>query len=135
MLLRQCTVRLFIVVSFFLRMLGAKIGKYTVINSTYISEFDLVEIGDGTCINKDSTIQSHLFEDRVFQTGTIKIGEGCTIGDRSILLYDTVMQSYSTLGDLSLLMKGEILYKSSEWGGIPAERIYRSKISGHFKKY
>lgn len=122
-------------ISFFLRILGAKIGKYTVINSTYISEFDLVEIGDGTCINKDSTIQSHLFEDRVFQTGTIKIGESCTIGDRSILLYDTVMQSYSTLDDLSLLMKGEILYKSSEWAGIPAERIYRSKISGQFKKY
>lgn len=122
-------------ISYILRMLGAKIGKYAVINTPYMSEFDLVEIGDGACINKDSTIQTHLYEDRVFQTGTIRIEEGCTIGDRSVLLYDTVMQSYSTLGDLSLLMKGEVLYKLSEWRGIPAERTYRSKISDQFKKY
>jgi len=120
---------------YFLRMLGAKIGKYTVINTPYFSEFDLVEVGDNAFINKDSTVQTHLYEDRVFQTGTIKIESGCTVGDRSILLYDTVMQRYSTLGDFSLLMKGEILYQSSEWIGIPAERIYRSKFSGQFKKY
>lgn len=121
-------------ISFFLRMLGAKISKYAVINSTYLSEFDLVEIGDFSCINKDSTIQTHLFEDRIFQTGPIKIEDGCTVGDRSTLLYNTVMQNHSTLGDFSLLMKGETLYKLTEWEGIPAERIYRSKFSGQFKK-
>ncbi len=113
---------------YFLRLFGVNIGKYAFINTPYFSEFDLVKIGNSVCLNKDSTIQTHLYEDRIFKMSTITIADGCTVGDRSILLYDTVMQNHSSLGNLSLLMKGEILYPSSDWEGIPSKRVYRSKF-------
>lgn len=109
-------------ISIFLRLLGMKIDKYTFINTPYFSEFDLVSIGEGVCLNRDTTIQTHLYEDRVFKMSTITIDSGCSVSDRSILLYDTVMNNYSMLGNLSLLMKGETLTPFSEWEGIPARR-------------
>jgi len=110
-----------------LRIFGVKIGKYSYIGTPYISEFDLVEIQDSVCLNRDCTIQTHLFEDRIFKTGPIVIEKGCSVGDRSILLYLTTMENYSSLGNLSLLMKGEVLFPFSFWEGIPAKRKYKSK--------
>ncbi len=107
-----------------LRIFGVKIGKYSYIGTPYISEFDLVEIQDSVCLNRDCTIQTHLFEDRIFKTGPIVIENGCSVGDRSIVLYLTTMENYSSLGNLSLLMKGEVLYPFSFWEGIPAKRKY-----------
>lgn len=115
-------------VALFLRLLGAKIGKRVFINTLYFSEFDLIKIEDDVCLNRDTTIQTHLYEDRIFKMSNIKIEKGCTVGDRSIVLYDTIMKHHSSLGNLSLLMKGEVLYPNSDWEGIPAKRIYRSKF-------
>lgn len=114
-------------IAHFLRLLGAKIGRYTFINTPYFSEFDLVNIEDGVSLNHEATIQTHLYEDRIFQMSTIKIEKGCSIGNRSILLYDTIMQHDSSLGNLSLLMKGETLYPYSYWEGVPARRAYLVK--------
>ena len=112
-----------------LRIFGVEIGQYSYIGTPYLSEFDLVKIEDSVCLNRDCTIQTHLFEDRVFKTGPIHIEKGCSVGDRSILLYSTTMENYSSLGNLSLLMKGEVLYPFSFWEGIPAKRKYQSKFS------
>jgi non-ribosomal peptide synthetase-like protein len=113
--------------AFFLRLFGTKIGKNTFINTPYFLEFDLTEIGDEVSLNRESTLQTHLYEDRIFKTSNIIIEKGCSVGTRSIVLYDSIMKEYSTLGDLSLLMKKEILYPNSYWEGVPAKRVYKSK--------
>ncbi len=110
-------------VNWFFRMLGAKIGSRVYLDTTYLTEFDLVNIGDDVCINSDVTIQTHLFEDRVMKMSTVEIGDGCSVGMGSIVLYDTAMGAGSTLGDLSLLMKGESLPADTMWEGAPARLI------------
>lgn len=110
-------------IAFFLRLLGTRIGKNTHIESPYFSEFDLVHIGDNVCINADSTIQTHLFEDRVMKMAALKIEDHCNIGNRAIVLYGSIMENHATLADLSLLMKGEILPAYSYWEGVPAQHI------------
>jgi non-ribosomal peptide synthetase-like protein len=104
-------------------MMGCKIGKWCFIETTLFSEFDLVEIGDHACLNLGATIQTHLFEDRIFKADHLKIGEGCSVGNMAVVLYDTEMQSGSALGPLSVLMKGETLPPLTHWHGIPCERI------------
>jgi non-ribosomal peptide synthetase-like protein len=104
----------------FLRALGAKIGKRTFLETTQFTEYDLVEIGDDVALNLDCTIQTHLFEDRVFKMSNIVIESGCNVGALSLVLYDTRMEQGSSLGDLSLLMKGETLPPGTRWEGIPA---------------
>ena len=78
--------------AWYLRLLGAKVGKRVLLNSSEFTEFDLVSIGDDVALNKDCTIQTHLFEDRVMKMSTIRIGAHCSVGSQAVVLYDTEMQ-------------------------------------------
>ena len=111
----------------FFRALGVKIGRRVYMGTTEFTEYDLVSIGDDVCLNNDCTLQTHLFEDRVMKMSTVRVGDGCTIGANAIVLYDTEMESGSTLGSLSLLMKGETLAGGSHWEGSPASSAQRSR--------
>jgi non-ribosomal peptide synthetase-like protein len=102
-----------------LRLMGCKIGKWCYLETTLFSEFDLVEIGDRACLNIGSTVQNHLFEDRIFKADRIKIGKGCTVGNMGVVLYGTEMQDGASLGPLSVLRKGEVLPANTRWQGTP----------------
>jgi non-ribosomal peptide synthetase-like protein len=113
-------------VCWYFRMLGAKIGRRVYMETTDLTEFDLVRIGDQAALNADCTIQTHLFEDRVMKMSTIDIAPRCKVGAGSLVLYDTRLEEGAALGALSLLMKGETLPAWTSWQGIPAlpeERI------------
>jgi non-ribosomal peptide synthetase-like protein len=114
----------------YFRLLGAKIGRRVYMETTDLSEFDLVRIGDEAALNADCTIQTHLFEDRVMKMSNIHIGPRAAVGAGSLVLYDTVLQEGAALGDLSLLMKGETLPARTRWEGIPAQRANEGKRSG-----
>lgn len=106
-------------ISVFLRMLGVKIGKHAFIETLLFGEFDLVEIGDYTALNFDVIVQNHLFEDRIFKSSPLKIGNDCSVGNMAVILYDTEMGDGSSIGPLSLLMKGETIEKMSRFEGVP----------------
>lgn len=106
-----------------LRWFGVRIGRRTWIGTTYITEFDLVEIGDDAAVGMDVSLQTHLFEDRVMKMSVVTVGAGATIGNRAIVLYDAVVGDDVALGSLSLLMKGEHLTAGSRWRGIPAQGV------------
>jgi non-ribosomal peptide synthetase-like protein len=107
-------------ICWYFRLLGAKIGRRVYMETTDMSEFDLVRVGDQAMLNSDCTIQTHLFEDRVMKMSTIDIGPRCKVGAGSLVLYDTRLEEGAALGDLSLLMKGETLPAWTSWEGIPA---------------
>jgi non-ribosomal peptide synthetase-like protein len=107
----------------YLRLMGCKVGKWCYLGTTLFSEFDLVQIGDRSCLNLGATIQTHLFEDRVFKADVIKIEEDCSIGNMAVVLYGTEMKAGSNLGPLSVLMKGEMLPAGSSWQGTPCEPV------------
>jgi non-ribosomal peptide synthetase-like protein len=107
----------------FFRMMGCKIGHKVYMESTEITEFDLVHIQSNSALNFGCTIQTHLFEDRVMKMSVVDIGKYCTIGAMSVVLYDSKMGNHSTLDGLSLLMKGETLPESTKWQGSPSGRI------------
>ena len=117
-------------ICWFFRFMGAKIGSRVFLDTTYLTEFDLISIGDDVALNDSCTVQTHLFEDRVMKMSNIHIGANCSVGSGSVVLYDTVMQEGSTLGDLSLLMKGESLPAGTHWHGTPAGKI---NSRGHIK--
>jgi non-ribosomal peptide synthetase-like protein len=105
----------------FLRLLGVKAGKRVWMNTTDITEFDMVHIGDDTALNEDCGPQTHLFEDRVMKVGPVKIGKQCSIGARTIILYDSQVGDNVNVEALSLVMKGENLQPDSNWGGSPVK--------------
>jgi non-ribosomal peptide synthetase-like protein len=108
--------------SAYFRMMGSHIGKRVLWETTQITEFDQVQVGDDVTLNLNSTLQTHLFEDRVMKTDTLRVGDHATIGPMAVVLYDSEMKEGSTLSGLSLLMKGETLPAWTNWDGIPARR-------------
>ncbi|MDR3680907.1 MAG: amino acid adenylation domain-containing protein [Flavipsychrobacter sp.] len=105
-----------------LKLLGLKTGKRIYMNTTDITEFDMVSIGDDAALNEDSGPQTHLFEDRVMKVGKIKIGARTSIGARSIILYDSEIGDDVTVQPLSLVMKGENLPPATDWIGSPVRQ-------------
>ena len=112
-----------------LRLMGCRIGKWVYLETTYFSEFDLVHIGDHAAINFGATIQTHLFEDRVMKADHLRIGNGASVGNMAVVLYDTEIKRGASLGQFSLLMKGETLPADSRWAGIPSEPMDNAPIS------
>ncbi len=106
-----------------LRLMGCKVGRRAFIETTLFSEFDLVHIGSYAALNLGATVQTHLFEDRIFKADTLHIGKGCSVGNMAVVLYGTEMHEGASLAPLSVLMKGEQLPARTSWSGIPCEQI------------
>jgi non-ribosomal peptide synthetase-like protein len=104
----------------YFRLLGAKVGHRVYMDTTDLTEFDLVDVGDDVALDRDCTLQTHLFEDRVMKMSTVRIGARCTVGSMAVVLYDTRMEAGASLDALSLLMKGEVLPAGTRWLGSPA---------------
>lgn len=68
-------------------------------------------------------MQNHLFEDRIMKSSYVRIGDGCSVGNMAVVLYDGHMQSGAVLGPLSLLMKGEVVAPDTRWHGIPTVKV------------
>ena len=107
----------------FFNMMGSKIGKRVFMETTEITEFDLVHVGDEVCLNSLATIQTHLFEDRVMKMSNLHIGKNCSLGSLSVILYDSEMEEGATIDALTLVMKGETIPKHTDWEGSPAKFV------------
>lgn len=103
-----------------LRLLGCKLGKRDCIYTTQITEFDLIKMGDDSAVNDNCTLQTHLFEDRVMKMSYVDIGNNCSVGGMSTVLYDSKMEDNSILEPLSVLMKSETLPANNCFVGAPA---------------
>jgi non-ribosomal peptide synthetase-like protein len=105
----------------FFRLMGSKIGSKVYLETTEITEFDLVNIGDNVCINYGTTLQTHLFEDRVMKMDNLYINKFSSVGQLSVVLYNTQMGKGSGLHNLSLIMKGETIPAYTQWQGAPCQ--------------
>jgi len=47
------------------------------------------------------------------------IGNNVSVGAESVVLYDSILEDASEMGELSLAMKGEVLSGGMAWKGIP----------------
>jgi non-ribosomal peptide synthetase-like protein len=106
-----------------LRALGVKVGRRCYIDMSWFTDFDLVDIGDEAALNENAAAVTQLFEGRVMCTGPVRIGPRCSLGSEAALQYNTEMLEGSSLGELSLLMKGETLPAGTRWHGIPAKPV------------
>ena len=113
-----------------LRLLGVKTGKGIYMDSTFLTEFDCVSIGDYAVLNGWCGPQTHLFEDRIMKVGNVSIGRGVTVGARSIILYDARVGEGATLGPLTLILKGEDIPPGTRWTGSPAVPWVGGVIAG-----
>ena len=109
----------------FYRVMGARIGKNVLINTSNIYDFDLIEIGDNAFIGGDAVVIGHVGERGMLKIRPVRIGARCTVGQSSVVFPGAVMEEGSVLGALSLLPKGKTLPAGTVWGGNPLREIHR----------
>lgn len=102
-----------------LRSLGARIGSGVWIDSYWLPEADLVELGDASTVNRGCVVQTHLFHDRIMSMDEVIIERGGTLGPHSVILPAATIGSDATIGPASLVMRGETVPDRSRWSGNP----------------
>jgi non-ribosomal peptide synthetase-like protein len=105
----------------YLRAMGARVGKGVWFETLAITEFDLVDLGDGCAVNRGACIETHLFHDRVLNMGPARLESGSTLGPSSAVLPDTVLGRGCTVGARSVVMRGERLPAHTSWHGAPVQ--------------
>lgn len=102
-----------------LRGLGAKIGRGTWCESYWLPEADLVTLGENSTVNRGCVVQTHLFHDRVMSIDTVTLGAGATMGPHGVILPAAKVGDGGTVGPASLVMRGETVPAGTYWMGNP----------------
>ncbi|MFG2352753.1 Pls/PosA family non-ribosomal peptide synthetase [Streptomyces sp. NPDC048521] len=106
----------------YLRALGARIGKGVTILSRAVPVCtDLLTIGAGTVIRKESYFLCYRAHAGHIQTGRITLGRDVFIGEKTVLDIDASMGDGAQLGHTSALHRGQAVPDGEHWHGSPAE--------------
>lgn len=107
----------------YLRFNGARIGRRVYVNTTSISDHNLLEFGDDVVIGADVHISGHTVERGVVKTAPVRLGRHVTIGLGSVIDIDVEVGDACQVGALSLVPKHARLEAGSIYAGIPVKRI------------
>ncbi|MFF4014980.1 Pls/PosA family non-ribosomal peptide synthetase [Streptomyces sp. NPDC001843] len=107
----------------YLRALGAGIGRGTVILSRNVPVCtDLLTIGEGTVIRKDSFFSCYRAEAGVIQPGPVSMGKSVLVSEATVIDIRTVLGDGAQLGHASSLHSGQSVPDGEHWHGSPADR-------------
>jgi len=115
--------------NWYCRRMGAKIGKGVHLDTTAISAFDLLSIGDYSSISRSVDLSCYTVECDQFIMDHIRIGKNCFVGDRVVISENSTMEDNASLGELSLLPNGKKIPAYEYWAGSPAAYIGKTEAS------
>ncbi|PJJ61547.1 Pls/PosA family non-ribosomal peptide synthetase [Compostimonas suwonensis] len=107
--------------AWWLRSLGARLGRGVWCETYWLPEADLVTIGAGSTVNRGCVVQTHLFHDRVMSLDAVTLEPGSTLGPHSVILPAASIGERASVGPASLVMRGERVPDGSLWAGNPIE--------------
>jgi len=113
----------------YLRLLGAKVGRGVVILSNHVPICtDLLSIGDGTIIRKDSFINGYRAHAGFIHVGPISIGKNAVISEATVIDIDTAMGDGTQLGHASSLHSGQTVPDGQHWHGSPGRQTLKDNF-------
>jgi len=107
----------------FFRMLGVKLGKNVQINSKFIFDATLLEIGDNTVVGGGAIIIGHIVERGTLKLRKVSIGKNVTIGSHSTVMPGCEIGDNAIIGASAVLRKGTKVEPRDIYYGIPAESV------------
>ena len=107
----------------FYRLMGMKIGRGTMINTTNISDPCMVELGKKVTVGGSATIICHYAAGGFLVLAPVKIGDGATVGMKSTIMGDVEIGAHSKILAHAVVMPKTRIPDGEIWGGVPAEFI------------
>ena len=109
----------------YLRALGANVGRGVTIfsKSKHVPVCtDLLTIGDGTVIRKDTFYTCYRAHAGLIQTGAVTLGKDVLVGEATVIDIETSLGDGAQLGHASSLYAGQAVPAGERWHGSPAQR-------------
>lgn len=109
--------------NWFYRGLGAKIGRRVNFQTTFVSDWDLLDIDDDTTFGGESAVIAHVLEANQIRLMPVRIGKSVTIGRGSVVFPGVTIGDRAIVGAMSLVPKGKTLPGNAVYAGTPVEKL------------
>lgn len=109
--------------AWYLRANGARIGRGVYVNSTNLSDHNLLELGDGVIIGSGVHLSGHTVEHGHVITGRVRIEDHAVVGIGSVVGIDVVIGARAQIGALSLVPKHARLAGGITYAGVPVRPL------------
>ena len=112
----------------FLRAMGMRIGERAFINTEFISDPCLIELGDDVVIGGSVHLFAHYGGGGHLSIVPVRIGHRVTIGQKSMVMGDVQIGDDAVVLPHSVLLPGSRVGAGETWGGVPARPIPRAEL-------
>ncbi len=113
----------------FLKAMGMKIGRHAFINTEYISDPQLITIGNDAALGGSVRIFAHYGGGGNLVVAPIVIGDKATLGAGCCVMGDVEIGEGAVILPQSVVLPGSRVPDGETWGGIPAGRISKEAMS------
>ncbi len=107
----------------YMRALGAKIGKDTLISEIEAGAFDLISIGDGASIGSNAIFANARVEGNELIIGEIALGADTYIGSSCVIEENVVIEEGAELRDLTSISANTHVGAWELWDGSPGMKV------------
>ncbi|MEO8138257.1 MAG: hypothetical protein ABI742_01365 [Gemmatimonadota bacterium] len=112
----------------FLKAMGMKVGRHAFINTEYISDPQLITIGEDAALGGSVRIFAHYGGGGNLVVAPVVIGDRATIGLAATVMGDVEVGRDATVLPHSVLLPGSRVGDGEIWGGVPARLITREEM-------
>jgi acetyltransferase-like isoleucine patch superfamily enzyme len=109
--------------TWYLRLNGARVGRRVYVNSVYLSDHNLIEIGDDVVLGADTHLSAHTVEAGVLKIAPVRLGRGVTVGVNTVIDIGVECGDYCQIAALSFVPKYARLEPGRLYGGIPVKLL------------
>ncbi len=117
----------------FLKAMGMKLGRHTFVNTEYISDPQLITLGDDVALGGSVRICAHYTGHGNLTVAPVTIADRATLGLAVTVMGDVQVGSDATILPNSVLLPGSRVGNGETWGGVPARPISREQME-QFKR-
>ena len=110
-----------------------KIGRQAFINTEYISDPQLISIGDHAVIGGSVRLFAHYGGGGNLVIAPVTIGHRATLGLACCIMGDVVIGDDAVILPESVVLPGSRVGAGETWGGVPAKPIGREEMEA-FKR-
>ncbi len=113
----------------FYRMMGMKMGRGVVLNSTWISDPSLIELGDKVTIGGSVTIVAHYGVGGLLVIAPVQIQKNATIGLKATIMGGVTIGEGAKILPNSVVLPKTVVPAGETWAGVPAQKINLRKVA------
>jgi acetyltransferase-like isoleucine patch superfamily enzyme len=122
----------------FFRLVGCRLGKRVRLNSWFLNDAWLIEIGDDAVIGGGTDLTPHQFEDNHLILEPIRIGSGTLVGAHCYISSGVTVGKHCLIGIRSYLRRGTTVpdgTRTTSLAGLPLRDMYRIEKAGRIARH